>query len=194
MSGGGGLWRQVGELWGKLTSFPQPSISAISFSFLTLLSLLTQPVPDALDCLDQCVAGRGWSDWERSVRREMGRIVLFTAGPSGKGSWRVEEVGYGVGGGVMPQAAQPLLSSVTPSTGTLSPSLFLFSTVSLHTLSLPPSFSFSCSLHAFPSLLSSACRHTLTCCMSPCGNPACHLSIYLKETRFNLLIAEPGIY
>lgn len=70
--------------------------------------------------------------------------------------------------------------------------------VSLHTstvplsLSLPPFFSFS--LHAFLSLLSSACRNTLTCCMSPFGNPACHLSIYLKETRFILLIAEPGIY
>lgn len=127
------------------------------------------------------------------LRREMGRIVLFTAGPQGKGGggWRmlVMEVW---GGYVMPQAAQPLLLSVTPSTGTL---LFLFSSCfSPHTVSLFPSFSFSYSLHAFQSLLSSACRHTLTCCMSPCGNPACHLSIYLKETRFNLLIAEPGIY
>lgn len=56
----------------------------------------------------------------------------------------------------------------------------------------PPSL-FSRSVHAFLSLLSSACRHTLTCCMSPCGNPACHLSIYLKKA-VQFFIAEPGIY
>lgn len=75
--------------------------------------------------------------------------------PSGKGRWRVEEAGHGGGGGVcvMPLAAQSLLLSATLSAGTLSPSLLLSSSVSLHTptaLPLPPSF--SCSLHAFPSL------------------------------------------
>lgn len=148
-------------------------------------------MPDALACVDQCTAGLGWSDWENrgGVRRD-GTCRALYCWPSGEGRWRKWRWWWGY---VTPWAAQPLLSTVTLSTGTL----FLISSDSLHsptTVTLPPSFSFTCSLHAFPSLLSSACRHTLTCCMSPCGNPACHLSIYLKETRFNLLIAEPGIY
>lgn len=80
----------------------------------------------------------------------------------------------------------------------LSASLFpVFLSTHLLSLSLSLSLLLYLSLALcmpFPSLLSSACRHTLTCCMSPCGNPACHLSIYLKETRFYRLIAEPGIY
>lgn len=82
--------------------------------------------------------------------------------PSGKGE--VESGGSWLGGWrggyVMPRAARPLLLSVTLSTGTLSHSLFLFSSVSLHTLNQslsPSSFLF---LHAFLSLLSSACRDT----------------------------------
>lgn len=52
MSGGDGLWRQaVGEV-----NVPSP-----------LLSLLTQPMPDAVDCEDQCLAGKGWSDWEHKM-------------------------------------------------------------------------------------------------------------------------------
>ncbi|TNN72197.1 hypothetical protein EYF80_017625 [Liparis tanakae] len=32
---------------------------------------------------------------QNGLRSEMGRIVLFTAGPQGKRGWRLEEVGYG---------------------------------------------------------------------------------------------------
>lgn len=156
---------------------------------------------------------RGWSDWEqRMVRGERWEALcsLLLAPREGE----VEGGGSCLwkcgGGGVSPRAAQPLLSSVTPSTGTVSLSLsfsfcsslsqFLLSSVSHHTPTYrhrrsPLLLSLSLALcMPFPSLLSSACRHTFTCCMSPCGNPACHLSIYLKETRFNLLMAERGIY
>lgn len=108
---------------------------------------------------------RGWSDWEqRMVRGERWEALcsLLLAPREGE----VEGGGSCLwkcgGGGVSPRAAQPLLSSVTPSTGTVSLSLFLFLSLSVsplqcfspHTYLPPPSlspppFSFSCSLHAF---------------------------------------------
>lgn len=184
-------FRQGEEGWGLLMSFLQPPIPAMSSPFNP--SFLAHSTHDWCSGLRGPVLG--WLDREhRLVWGERWDVLcslplaLREKEVEGGGCWL-----WRCGGGyVMPQAAQPLLLSVTPSTGTL---LFLFSSCfSPHTVSLFPSFSFSYSLHAFQSLLSSACRHTLTCCMSPCGNPACHLSIYLKETRFNLLIAEPGIY
>ncbi len=55
------LWRQGGEGWGPLMSFPQPPISVISSPF-NLSILLTQPSPDALDCV--IGAGRtGSTEW-----------------------------------------------------------------------------------------------------------------------------------
>lgn len=154
-------------------------------------------MPDAQTCVDQCMAGLGWSDWEN--RDGVGRDGTYHAlyrWPSGKGRWRMEDVEVVVGVCYALGSTAPAVTRHTEQRDS-SPSLFLVSSDSLHsptTVTLPPPFSFTRSLHAFLSLLSSACRHTLTCCMSPCGNPACHLSIYLKETRFNLLIAERGIY
>lgn len=57
----------------------------------------------------------------------------------------------------------------------------------------PSSSSFSCSLHDFRSLLHSACRHTLTCCMSPCGNPACHIIYLFNRKRLNHLMSRLDI-
>lgn len=121
---------------------------------------------------------------QNGVRREMGHIVLFTAAlqERGGGGWRklVMEVGERV-------LCLRQQQSVTLSTGTHCFSFpVCFSLHTLTTVSRPPSFSFSCSLHDFPSLLSSACRHTLTCCMSSGGDPACHLSIYLMDLLMHI--------
>lgn len=125
-------------------SFPHPLCLQFPL-LLTLLSLLTQPMLDALDFVDQCVTGWGWSDWvHRMVLGERWGILCSLPLPFRKGE--VEDGGSWlwswVRGYVMPQAAQSLLSSVTLSTGThcfsfpvflsphtyhcLSPSFFLF--------------------------------------------------------------------
>lgn len=55
-----------------------------------------------------------------------------------------------------------------------------------------------CTSHWFSTLCaclsSSACSPILTCRMSARGDSACHLPVYLKETWFNILMVELGIY
>lgn len=106
-----------------------------------------------------CIPVHGWLDGEHEVGapREMGQIVFFTPSLGGTGrGWRVEEVGYGanVRGYVTLQATQPLLSSVTQSTGILSVlfsfPVFLFIHLLYHpfflSLFFPLPFSFSACL------------------------------------------------
>lgn len=117
--------------------------------------------------------------------------MLLTAGPQergrrGRGALVLEMEGGG--------AAHSLLSSVTlsPGTGWFLFPMFLAPHAS-HFLTPSSSSSFSCSLHDFRSLLHSACRHTLTCCMSPCGNPACHIIYLPTRKQLNHLISKLDI-
>lgn len=64
-------------------------VCAVNVSFPpTLLSLLTQPVPDALDCMDQCVAG-GTRSTECCEERHGTHCALYhrPSGNRGGGSW-----------------------------------------------------------------------------------------------------------
>lgn len=144
MTSRGELWRQGGEGLGPLMSFPHP-LCLKSPLILTLLSLLTQPLPDALDFVDQCVTSSGWSDRVHKMVLGERRGILCSL-PLPLRTGEVEDGGSclwrWMRGYAMPQAAQSLLPSVTLSTGThcysflvflsphiyrcLSPSFFLF--------------------------------------------------------------------
>lgn len=131
-------------------------------------ALFTQPMLDAMDTMKQLVQVE-----------DMGRFVLYT-GPQGKGVKDGGDCIWRWWWGTL-RRWQHILYCHTEHREFSSLRLS-FSGVSFHE-PLPPTPSFS--LHASPSLSSSACRHTLIRCMSPYGVPACHFSIYLKEGRFN---------
>lgn len=126
---------------GGINVISRPPFSTIS-SHLTPFSLLTQPMPDGLVCMDQYMAGWGGSDWvHRVVVRERWEILCSLPLAPRKGEVGKESVGYG-GGFIMPRATQTLLPSVTISTGTLCFSFPVFLSTHIDSCLLPSFFLF----------------------------------------------------